>query len=218
VERVLRETPETSRTQRAAGLELVIRANVGIGDQAGAGARLGELRAIAAILRTEPLRASASFSTGVVEAAAGDHEAARRRFEDAAYRFGRSGAPLEAARARLALAEALARLGRVEHAAEQAAAAAAVLGRIGAGQELKRAKALVAGLSETTGVPARARLTDREREVLGLVAQGRSDKEIAAALVVSVHTVHRHVSNILAKLGCRSRSAAVAEGLREGLI
>jgi ATP/maltotriose-dependent transcriptional regulator MalT len=218
VERVLRETPQTSRTQRAAGLELVIRAQAVVGDQAVAASALGELRLIAATLRTEPLRASASFSAGVLEAAGGDREAARRSFEDAAYLFQRSGAPLEAARARLALAEALVGLGRIEHATEQAAAAATVLQRIGASREAERAAALLAGLSATQGLPGRARLTDREREVLGLVAEGRSDRAIAAALVVSEHTVHRHVSNILAKLGCRSRSAAVAQGLRDELI
>ena len=218
VERVLRETPPTSRTQRAAGLELLVRAHALVGDRAAAAAALDELRAIAAAVHTEPLRASASFAAGVIEAAAGDHEAARRSFEDAAHLFQRSGAPLEASRARLQLATALAALGRGGHAAEQAAAAASVLERIGARAEAERAVALQAGLCGRPGAPARPRLTDRERQVLGMVAEGRSDKAIAAALVVSEHTVHRHVSNVLAKLGCRTRSAAVAEGLRDQLI
>ena len=218
VEGVLRETPETSRTQRAAGLELIVRAYAAVADDAAAAAALAELRAIADAVRTEPLRACVSFAAGVIEAAAGDHEAARRSFEDAAYLFQRSGAPFEAGRARLELAQALAALGRVEHAAEQAAAAATVLERIGARREAERAEALLARLSERPGARVRARLTDRERQVLGLIAEGRSDREIAAALVVSEHTVHRHVGNILAKLGCRSRSAAVAEGVRSELI
>ncbi len=61
-------------------------------------------------------------------------------------------------------------------------------------------------------------LTRREQEVMRHVADGRSDREIAAELVLSEHTVHRHVANILAKLGCRSRSAAVAEALRKNLL
>ncbi len=58
----------------------------------------------------------------------------------------------------------------------------------------------------------------REREVLALVAQGLSDKEIAEQLVLSPHTVHRHVANIRHKLGRGTRTAAVAEAARLGLL
>jgi ATP/maltotriose-dependent transcriptional regulator MalT len=58
---------------------------------------------------------------------------------------------------------------------------------------------------------APAGLTGRELEVLGLVAQGMSNQEIAESLVFSEHTVHRHVANVLGKLGTSSRTAAVAE-------
>ena len=61
-------------------------------------------------------------------------------------------------------------------------------------------------------------LSDREREVLLLVADGLSDADIAARLVLSPHTVHRHVANIRRKLGLRSRSAAAAAAARAGLI
>jgi DNA-binding CsgD family transcriptional regulator len=61
-------------------------------------------------------------------------------------------------------------------------------------------------------------LSAREREVLTLVAQGLNDGEIAAQLIVSPHTVHRHVANIRHKLGRGSRTAAVAEAARLGLI
>jgi DNA-binding NarL/FixJ family response regulator len=50
------------------------------------------------------------------------------------------------------------------------------------------------------------------------VAGGKSDRTIAGELVLSEHTVHRHVANILTKLGCATRSAAVAEALRQRLI
>jgi pimeloyl-ACP methyl ester carboxylesterase/DNA-binding CsgD family transcriptional regulator len=62
------------------------------------------------------------------------------------------------------------------------------------------------------------RLSEREREVLGLVASGLNDQEIAAQLVLSEHTVHRHVANIRHKLGRTSRTAAVAEAARLGLL
>ena len=68
------------------------------------------------------------------------------------------------------------------------------------------------------GEPAAALLSRREREVLALLARGLSDPEVAEQLVVSHHTVHRHVANIRHKLGCRSRAAAVAEAARLGLL
>jgi pimeloyl-ACP methyl ester carboxylesterase/DNA-binding CsgD family transcriptional regulator len=68
------------------------------------------------------------------------------------------------------------------------------------------------------GEPAAVVLSAREREVLALVAQGLNDREIAAQLVVSPHTVHRHVANIRNKLGRGSRTAAVAEAARLGLL
>ena len=61
-------------------------------------------------------------------------------------------------------------------------------------------------------------LSRREREVLALVAQGLNDREIAERLIVSPHTVHRHVANIRTKLGSGSRAAAVAEAARIGLL
>ena len=61
-------------------------------------------------------------------------------------------------------------------------------------------------------------LTGREREVLGLVAEGLRNREIAERLVVSVRTVDHHVSAILRKLRTRSRGAAVVEARRRGLL
>jgi DNA-binding NarL/FixJ family response regulator len=61
-------------------------------------------------------------------------------------------------------------------------------------------------------------LTRRETEVLQLVAAGLSNREIASSLVLSEHTVHRHVANILRRLGQSSRAAAAAHGTRAGLI
>jgi pimeloyl-ACP methyl ester carboxylesterase/DNA-binding CsgD family transcriptional regulator len=63
-----------------------------------------------------------------------------------------------------------------------------------------------------------ALLSSREREIIACVARGLSDREIAEQLVVSPHTVHRHVANIRRKLGSASRTAAVAEAARLGLL
>ena len=65
---------------------------------------------------------------------------------------------------------------------------------------------------------ALASVTPREREVLSLLAAGLTNREIAGRLVVSEHTVHRHVTNILRKLGLPSRTAAAAHAVRHGLL
>ncbi|SDC53075.1 alpha/beta fold hydrolase [Rhodococcus tukisamuensis] len=66
--------------------------------------------------------------------------------------------------------------------------------------------------------PESVLLSSREREVLACVARGLGDREIAEQLVLSPHTVHRHVANIRRKLGRTSRTAAVAEAARLGLL
>jgi DNA-binding CsgD family transcriptional regulator len=86
---------------------------------------------------------------------------------------------------------------------------------------------VIAAVAEFLGVPlpppeSRAvgigELSAREREVLRLVAEGLSDTEIAERLVLSPHTVHRHVANIRRKLGLHSRSAAAVAASRAGLL
>jgi LuxR family maltose regulon positive regulatory protein len=70
--------------------------------------------------------------------------------------------------------------------------------------------AAVAGLVEP--------LTDRELEVLGLLAAGRSNQRIAEELVVSLDTVKKHVSHVLSKLGAANRTEAVARARELGLL
>ena len=65
---------------------------------------------------------------------------------------------------------------------------------------------------------ARPEPTPREREILGLIAKGRSNKEVANELSLSEDTVKRHVSNVLQKLGVQDRTQAVTEALRRGLL
>jgi DNA-binding CsgD family transcriptional regulator len=63
-----------------------------------------------------------------------------------------------------------------------------------------------------------AALTPRELDVLRLVAQGLGNKEIAAELDLSAHTVKYHLASVLTKLGVRSRTEAVSRGIRTGLL
>ncbi len=83
---------------------------------------------------------------------------------------------------------------------------------------LRAAAAVGAPDRSADAEPAAGLLSLREREVLGLVAQGLNDREIAEQLILSPHTVHRHVANIRHKLGRGSRTAAVAEAARLGLL
>ena len=175
------------------------------GDAHGAQVHLAELRSVAQAVPTGPLRAAASFCDGVVAAAAGDQESAAVAFEDAAALFAASDAPYELGRASTELARALTELGRRDLARREAADALVILERAGASALRKRAQQVLDSFTQSR--PA-GPLTRRERQVLGLIARGMRDGDIASALSLSQHTVHRHVSNIYAKLGCSTRAAA----------
>jgi len=89
---------------------------------------------------------------------------------------------------------------------------------IQAGREAPRAGALVSEPDAAAPGEAASVLTPRELDVLKLVAQGLSNPDIARRLALSEHTVHRHLANILRKLGLSSRAAAAAWGVRAGLV
>ena len=73
--------------------------------------------------------------------------------------------------------------------------------------------------TRTKGQPAGPKvLTDRERQVVRLISDGRTAKEIALALGISAHTVERHRQNVMAKLGLHSRAELVKYAMRKGLI
>jgi ATP/maltotriose-dependent transcriptional regulator MalT len=219
-ERFLRGLGEPRRIDGASGLELRARAHVELGELKLARETLDELRSIADRVGTDSLRASASVTSGLLAAANGELEQARTELEDAIERFARSGAPFEAARARLELAEVLSRLGRPKPASREARLALEAFQALGASLERKRAAAQL----QRVGVDAAGQsavgggLSPREREVLRLVADGLTNQEIAARLVLSEHTVHRHLANMFAKLGVSSRAAAVARAAERGLV
>jgi DNA-binding NarL/FixJ family response regulator len=222
-ERFLRRIPAENRTDRVAALELIVRAYMTLGQGDQARAAVSQLHSVAAVVDTEPMWASARLSEGVVAAGVGDHQTARRRLEDAVDLFERSGAPFEAALARIALARSLGELERGAAATQEARTARDSLRALGATKEVERAEALIrefrsAGGADSPMSSAVAGLTRREREVLRLVAEGLSNQKIAAKLVLSEHTVKRHVANILTKLNLPSRAAAAAKAAREGLL
>ncbi|NDL55815.1 DNA-binding response regulator [Phytoactinopolyspora sp. XMNu-373] len=115
----------------------------------------------------------------------------------------------------MALSRQLDQAGRTPQALHHAQAAAQLLHDVGAAKAAESADALIRTLEPAKHV---ALLTAREREILRLVAAGETNRTIAGLLVLSEHTVNRHITNVLTKLDTGSRSAAVAEALRRGLI
>jgi len=200
--------------ERAPALELLaeVHGQAGHADEAMAAARA--LRAIADRVRTDPLLGAARHAEGSAHAAAGSSEAARQAFEDSVGLFASAGLPFEMGRARVALACSLRALGRKEAAFAEFDRAHAAFRRLQATAEERHTRQLRAGRQPK----GRIQLSPREQEVLGLVVQGKTNAEIAAMLVLSEHTIHRHVANILAKLGTSSRTAAAATATEQKLI
>jgi LuxR family transcriptional regulator, maltose regulon positive regulatory protein len=220
-DRYLRRFPERGRMERWPGLELTVRAQARLGNHDRAIEALEELREITPRVGTPPVRAARLAAEGTVAAAQGEHDEARRWFEDALDVLAASEAPLETARVRLELAATLHALGRDRAARGEIETALATCRELGAVHEEARAGALLeqyrgARPVEAAEGPLRE-LSPRELEVLALVAEGLTNQEIAARLVISDHTVHRHVANILRKLDAPSRSAAAVLAAHHGL-
>ena len=217
-ERFLSKLGPESRLQRAAGLELYARSLVALAEVERARSAVTELLDLLAEVGGDSLRASALAVEGVVAGAEGDLDAARLSMEDAIDLFQRIGAPFETARSRLDLARVLAALGRKDAAAEQARVAQEALQGMQGEREEQRAAELTAEFDAPESREASTVLTPRELDVLKLIAQGLSNPEIAQRLVLSEHTVHRHLANILRKLDLSSRAAAAVWGARTGLV
>ncbi len=135
--------------------------------------------------------------------------------------FERFGHVYETARSRARLAAVLRATGQTGEATEEIARAREVATRLGAQSLLAELRTLGGTGAPTSRTPASRRdepLTARENEVLTLVAEGRSNREIGQQLFISAKTVSVHVSNILAKLDAAGRTEAVAVARRRGLL
>jgi LuxR family transcriptional regulator, maltose regulon positive regulatory protein len=210
VERMLRRLSERDRVERIAALELLVEVRCSRGEVGDAEEALQELGAIAGIVRTDCLLALVSHARGRVALVSGDAAQAMAHLEDALDLYERNRLPFDAALARLDLARALYALGRRDPALTQARTARDVLRGLGAA-------AGAALADEFAGTAGATILSPREAEVLELLSRGLSNQQIADELILSKHTVRRHVSNILAKLDVPSRTAAVAHALEHKL-
>jgi DNA-binding CsgD family transcriptional regulator len=170
-----------------------------------------EGRAWAARAEAEHLRLRWRSGVGIP-----DEDALLSAWERAVAAFDELGHVYEAARSRSRLAGVLRTLGRTTDAREHADPAREVAHRLGAQPLLAELRA--AGATPQRAEAAPGALTPREREILALVAQGRSNGEIAKQLYISAKTVSVHVSNILAKLGAAGRTEAAALARSRGLL
>lgn len=212
VQRLLARFPTSNRLGRVIALPAAVTLALAAGQRDASREAADELREIAELLGTDPLLGLAAAA----DAALADPAESAGLWLEAVQRFNRSGLRFDEAVSRVRLAEALLSSGGTAEAADHLATAAAVFTELGAASDLSVVERLRSGPTPDGG--RSNPLTPREVEVLRLVAQGRSNVSIADELVVSEHTVHRHVANILTKLDQPSRAGATAYALGHHLI
>jgi DNA-binding CsgD family transcriptional regulator len=212
IRRALGETREP--LQRAVLLPAYAEIMIAVGDGAEASRACGELEEIATASERTMLAATAAHVRGATGLAEEDAEAALVSLRRAWRLWEELEAPYEAARARVLVGLACRALGDDEGAAMELEAARGAFEQLGASPDLARLDSLTRreAAAETHGLSA------RELQVLRLVASGKTNREIASELVLSEHTVARHVQNIFAKLGVSSRTAATAFAFEQELV
>jgi ATP/maltotriose-dependent transcriptional regulator MalT len=197
-------------TMLAAHVEIMLAA----GDVEAARVAFDELSKIAAEMNAPLLRAIADYAGGSVRLAQGNASSALGDLRRAYTGWWELAMPYEAARTRVLMGLACRALGDEDSAEWELDAARAAFEQLGAQPDLTRMAELVG----TAGRTPADTVTARECEVLRLVAEGKSNREIGSELFISEHTVARHLQNIFAKLGLSSRAAATAYAYEHGLV
>jgi DNA-binding CsgD family transcriptional regulator len=212
IRRVVGETSQPLPRARVLPAYVEIMLAVGEAERARDASR--ELTEIAAASESSMLRAIAAHVQGSVDLSAGDPQAALVSLRSAWRVWEELDAPYEAARVRVLVGLSCRALGDDDSAVLELDAARGVFEELDATPDLVRVDSLMRGTvpDDTHG------LSERELEVLRLVAAGRTNREIASALVLSQHTVARHVQNIFGKLGVSSRTAATAFAFEHELV
>ncbi|HJS50155.1 MAG TPA: LuxR C-terminal-related transcriptional regulator [Gaiellaceae bacterium] len=210
IQRVLDETTEPLK--RAGLLPAYVEIVLASGDAEAAGRACLELEDLAERYESAMLGAMVAYARGAVHLAEGDARAGLAALRRAGDVWQWLEAPYEVARTRELIGLACRALGDEDAATLELDAARAAFEQLRALPDAKRVDASARALPSSHG------LTRRELEVLRLVASGRSNREIAAELVISEHTVARHVQNIFAKLNVSSRTAAVSFAFEHELV
>ena len=201
------------RLRRARFLPAYLEIMLGMGDIDAARAACDELRELARSFDSDVLRAVVAQTDGAIALAGHDARASLDPLRYAFEQWQRLDAPYEAARVRVLLSRACRALGDEETAALEYRVACAELARLGARPELERLEVANRPARDAAGHP----LTARELQVLRLVSNGCTNKEIATELGLSERTIDRHVSNILDKLDVPTRAAAAAHAVHRKL-
>jgi DNA-binding CsgD family transcriptional regulator len=196
--------------KRAALLPAQVEIALAAGETGEAGTASRELDELAERYESAMLSAMAAHARGAVALAEGDAHVAVAELRWAQRIWLELDAPYEVARTRALIANACAALRDDESASLELEAARDIFRELGAAPDLAR----LAGAEKQ----APHGLSRRELEVLRLVARGKSNREIAGTLVISEHTVARHLQNIYAKLGLSSRAAATAFAFERDLV
>lgn len=212
IRRAVAET--TERLKRARLLPALVEIMLAIDDVDAARAACHELEEIAEGYQSGMLEAMVSHARGAVDVAAGEAAAALIDLRRAGHAWQELDAPYESARVRVLVGMACRELGDEDTAKLELEAARGTFQKLGATFELAR----LASLTDAGQPTETAGLTSRELEVLRLVAAGKSNREIAAELIISEHTVARHMQNIFAKLGVSSRTAASSFAFEHDLL
>ena len=212
IRRVLAETedPLPRVSLLAAYVEILLAA----GGEDDALSACRELEEIAERFESDLLRAVVAHARGAVDLVGGDAPAALTALRYALQRWQELDAPYEGARTRELIGVACRAVGDDDSGSLELEAAREVFAELGAAPDLRRIERHLgmAGQRTETG------LTRRELQVLALVASGKTNRAIAADLVISEKTVARHVSNIFAKLGLSTRAAATAYAYEHELV
>lgn len=208
------------RLESVVPLELLGEAEIGLGHIEQAAQRGEKICELGRASRCHVVIARGHRLLGRALAASSD-PAAKQHLDAALHAFIDLDMPFEAARTRMSLAPVLSAL-NAEHAEAEAITALAMFKNLGATADAHATTAVLREIQSTArddGKVAHASgLSQRELEVLQLVAKGMSDKEIAAKLFLSRHTVHRHIHSILTKLNVSSRTAAAAYAVQHDLL
>jgi DNA-binding CsgD family transcriptional regulator len=212
IRRVVGET--TKPLKRARLLPAYVEIMLAVGDTQEARSACREIEEIAAGYESGMLGAIAAHVRGAVDLAEGDARAALVALRYAWQVWHELEAPYEAARVRVLLGLACRALGDDDTAALELETSRGVFAQLGAAPDLARVDSLTRRAPSTDVVG----LTPRELQVLRLVAAGKTNKAIAAELVLSERTVDRHASNIFTKLGVSSRAAATAYAYKHQLV
>lgn len=214
IRRAIREETGAA-APRALLLDAALRIADAMGDPEEAHRLADEIQKVAGTQKTVALRGIADRALGLALMLGGEAEAAIAPLRRAWADWQRLGVPYEAGYTRVLLGRAYQSLGDTDAAAMEFDAARWVFTELGALHDLAELDRLA---GERAGALPTGPLTLREREVLALIAQGRTNKEIGARLVISEHTVARHVQNMLGKLGLASRTALATYAVESGLI